>query len=278
MLNSSSPPKTAFVLLAVAFTVGAIQLQSQAVSPAPARPGYLSTLDPKDLLLILPPPPSPGDGRDSDDRAIFLATRALQGSPRWTLAQSDARVSPTDLMLDFACDLGFRPTPETAPHLALLLARITQDENAATGIPKVHYQRKRPFVIEDGPVCLPGKEELTTSPDYPSSHAALGWTTGLILAELRPDRACRIMARGRQYGESRVFCGLHNASSVEAGRLVGAAVAAMLHGSESFRQDLELARTEVKLLSQKGSVDETVCLTQARVLAPSPKSPAHVTR
>src|SRR6478736_1422280 len=52
--------------------------------------------------------------------------------------------------------------------------------------------------------------------DYPSGHAAWGWTWATILAAIAPDRAQQILARGKAYGASRVVCGAHNASSIDA--------------------------------------------------------------
>jgi acid phosphatase (class A) len=66
-----------------------------------------------------------------------------------------------------------------------------------------------------------------------------------VLAELRPDHADAILERGREYGHSRVMCGAHSVSAVEAGRQAAAAIVAVLHGSPRFRADLEAARREL---------------------------------
>jgi acid phosphatase (class A) len=165
---------------------------------------------------------------------------------------------------------------ESTPRLVTLLARVTRDDNAVFGPLKDHYRRKRPFLIDDGPICLPKTADLGASFDYPSGHSTIGWTTGLILAELWPDRAPQILARARQYGESRVFCGVHNASAVEAGRTVGSAVSGMLHGSEAFRRDLELVRDEIGQAGQRRPADPKLCAAQSAALAPTPTSSAPV--
>ncbi|WP_230772482.1 phosphatase PAP2 family protein [Sphingomonas sp. Leaf4] len=81
--------------------------------------------------------------------------------------------------------------------------------------------------------------------DYPSGHTSWGTSVALVLAELRPDRADAILERGREYGNSRVICGAHSVSAVEAGRQAAAAIVAVLHGSSQFRGDLEAARREL---------------------------------
>jgi acid phosphatase (class A) len=245
---------------------------AQTRSPAQTVSGYLPAINSKELLLILPPPPAPGDGRDLEDRAIFRATRAMEGSSRWTYAQADANLSAVGLLAAFACDLGFVASTESTPRLVTLLTRVTRDDNAVVGPLKDHYRRKRPFLIDDGPICLPKTADLGASFDYPSGHSTIGWTMGLILAELWPDRAPQILARARQYGESRVFCGVHNASAVEGGRTVGSAVVAMLHGSEAFRRDLELVKGEIGKSGQKRPADPKLCAAQSATLAPTPNS------
>lgn len=73
----------------------------------------------------------------------------------------------------------------------------------------------------------------------------MGWAWALILSELAPDRADAILARGLAYGESRVICGVHYASDVEAGRLVGAAMVARLKADPTFQSDFIEARREI---------------------------------
>jgi acid phosphatase (class A) len=67
----------------------------------------------------------------------------------------------------------------------------------------------------------------------------------LILTELVPERSSAILARGRAFGESRVACGVHWLSDVQAGTLNGAAILAALHSSAEFRADLQQARHEI---------------------------------
>lgn len=65
------------------------------------------------------------------------------------------------------------------------------------------------------------------------------------MAELVPSRADAILQRGRDYGDSRVICGYHFPSDIEAGRLLAAGVIARLHADANFRRDLDAARSEL---------------------------------
>jgi acid phosphatase (class A) len=91
---------------------------------------------------------------------------------------------------------------------------------------------------------------LRESRSYPSGHAALGWAWALVLAELIPDRADAILERGRDFGWSRVVCGVHYPSDVEAGRIVGAGAIARLHGDAFFRTQMDAARAELASILQ----------------------------
>jgi acid phosphatase (class A) len=252
------------VLLAAA---GSLQAQS----PATATPnGYLGTTETPDLLAVVPPAPVAGDPRDTADRAIFRATRSAQGSQRWTLAQRDADYSAAGLLDAFSCALDAAPDARNAPRLSALVARAVADSNAAVSRVKDRYRRKRPFLVDGGPICVVRDEFLASSFDYPSGHSALGWVTGLILAELEPDRAAAILARARAYGESRIFCGVHNASAVEAGRIVGASVVAALHGSPAFREDMRTAGAELAALRRHLKSEKPSCAMEAQAVSESP--------
>ena len=200
-----------------------------------------------DATAVVSPAPKKGDERYQLDRKIFRETRKLRGTPRWALATSDVKLAPTDLMRDFSCAAGKSLTPETAPKLNRLMMRVLVDGQTINEAVKNRYRRLRPFQIDKGEICQP-KSELVTSFDYPSGHTVWGWSWAYVLTQLLPERATPILARGRAYGESRMICGAHNASAVDAGARVAAATVAALNGSAAFRADMDAARTELAAL------------------------------
>ncbi len=181
---------------------------------------------PLDFARVLPPAPAAGSPRDAADRAIFRQTRALAGSPRWTMAQGDADFSTGAVLADFSCAVGAPLDLATAPATADLLRRLAPDIVHAVFPAKAAYGRRRPYLVDKGPLCVKRGPVLDLDYDYPSGHATVGWTAGLLLAMAAPDRAEAILARARAYGESRVVCGVHNASAIEAGRLLASAIVA----------------------------------------------------
>lgn len=245
-------------------SLGAVAGAQQALGLA----GYLKP-GAFDVLAVLPPAPKPMDPRGVADRAIFTATRALQGSPRWAMATSDVKLAPADLFRDFSCAMGIAMTPENAPRTATLLRRAMVDTARQTGIAKTVYKRQRPFLIDRGPICQPAAE-VADSFDYPSGHTTAGWTVATLLAQIAPDHATALLARGRAYGESRIVCGVHNASAVEGGRLSASSTLTALQGDPAFTADLAAAIQEIAALRQTGGVaspDTALCTREAALVA-----------
>jgi acid phosphatase (class A) len=234
------------VVLALRPTAG----QNAAPARPPARTGYLAPAQVPDVTRIVLPAPASGDPRFAADMAIYRATRTLEGSPRWAMAIADDNVSTNGMLSAFSCPLGLAQLGENAPRVRALISRANVDTLRPALALKRLYQHKRPFQVEAGKVCLSdrGRAALETDPDYPSGHTTASWEAGLILAELAPDASSDILARARAFGESRIVCGVHNASAVEAGRMTSTAVFAAQHASPDFRADMDAAREELAAL------------------------------
>jgi acid phosphatase (class A) len=220
-----------------------------------------------DIRAVLPAAPVPGDPRYDADRAIFKATRSLIGTPRWNLATNDVKTGSADLMADFSCAVGVALTPQNAPRLQALVETAGRDTGRSSGIAKKYFQRLRPFQIDEGTICQP-KEELANSFDYPSGHTTWGWTWAQILADLAPDRATEILARGRAYGESRIVCGAHNASAVQYGYMTAAATLAAVRTTAQYQTDLADARKELAALRKTSKApDSATCQAEAALVS-----------
>lgn len=242
-------------------------------APAPAagsRPiGFLTAETRPDAVATIPPAPKEGDTRNTLDWEIFRKTRALEGGDRWKLAQADDSYRPEYLLSAFSCAAGVSLTPQNAPTLATILSRTTVDAGLAAEAAKQLYQRTRPFMHNEGNVCIARSAGLDASFDYPSGHASLGWMAGLVVAQLVPDHASSILARGRAFGESRVVCGLHNMSAIEAGRTNAAGVYAALQGSPEFTSAMVTARQEIAAARASGAApDPAVCAREAELVKP----------
>jgi acid phosphatase (class A) len=125
------------------------------------------------------------------------------------------------------------------------LQRIELDARTVGTPPKNHFNRTRPLIGDDRPVCVKREDWMTTNASYPSGHAMTGWAWGLVLGELAPAKASGLLEAGREIGQSRVVCGVHYLSDVEAGRLLGAAMVAAEHAKPTFRADFAAAKAEL---------------------------------
>ncbi|MBA9069779.1 acid phosphatase (class A) [Methylobacterium sp. RAS18] len=228
---------------------------------AAAPKGYLSEEATPNLVAILPPPPAGHSAAEAADRAVYNATRAFQGSPRWALATDDVADGGAALLQDYACVLGQRIDQASVPDLMRLLDRARIDIARATRVAKRRYRRLRPFVGNVLPICVARTAELADSFSYPSGHASQGWAYGLIMANLMPEKATQFLVRSRLYGESRVVCGVHWLSDIEAARTGASALVAVLLADPGFRTDLERARTDLeRALSGEGAKpDPALC-------------------
>lgn len=231
--------------------------------------GFLNEATMPDAVATIPPSPKQGDARNDLDWKVFRDLRALEGSDRWKLAQSDNSYRPADLVKSYSCSVGVELSAENVPTLAQILGRTTIDAGRAAENAKQLYKRTRPYLRNPGNICIEKTDGLSESFDYPSGHASLGWTAGLVMAELVPDRASQVLARGRAYGESRLVCGVHNMTSVEAARTNAAGVFAALQASAEFRALMEKAKGEIAAVRASGvKPDAAACAKEAELLKP----------
>ncbi|NIS78931.1 MAG: phosphatase PAP2 family protein [Anaerolineales bacterium] len=262
------------VLTCVAITAGCASFERQskpAVVPE-IRPGILAGyLEPEALpnsLALLPPPPAAGSAALALDEEVSRQSLTLGGTPRWELATEDASLMFPQAAGTFSCAMGVPITEQDTPHLYMLLRRTLADAGLSTYTAKNHYNRTRPFVVNQEPTCTPDEEpHLMKDGSYPSGHTALGWAWALILSEIAPDRADTILARGRAFGESRVICNVHWHSDVVEGRFIGAAAVARLHADPTFRAELEAAKAELAAVRAKGLEPTRDCQAETDALA-----------
>lgn len=233
----------------------------------PATPPYF-TGDAASLFVILPPAPRDGDARDEADRRIFRSTRALEGTARWQMAAADAQLSAAQMLKHFSCSLDIELTPEQAPRMVALAQKASREAAASAGKAKDFYKRHRPFVVDEGPLCV-AKSTVEGSFDYPSGHTTAGWAWGLVLSQVDPARAAPLLARGRAIGDSRVVCGMHNASAVEGARMLTGAAFAAISASPLYQADLAWARKELQDLRVTAPRPEPQrCAAEAELIKP----------
>jgi acid phosphatase (class A) len=208
--------------------------------------GYLGANKLPDALAMIPPPPAPGSAAEARDKEGEKAALALHGTARWELATADAEIFNAEGISALSCAAGVAINAKATPALDKLLRRAAGDLGLSTGVVKRKYLRPRPFTTNGQPQCTPAWDAvLRKDGSYPSGHSAIGYGWGLILAELLPDRAAQLVARGRSFGDSRRICNVHYRSDVEEGWVAAAAVVARLHAEPAFLSDVKAAKKEL---------------------------------
>ena len=234
-------------------------------------PGYLGKTEYIDSLALLPPPPARGSAAFALDRDVARRTFAVRGTARFALALSDYDMNFPHAAGVYSCVLNVPITETDTPKLYTLLRRVLTDAGLTTSAAKNHYMRQRPFVSNKQPICAPEtRSQLEKDGSYPSGHTTVGWTWALILAEISPDQADAILARGRAFGENRNVCNHHWYSDVEWGRVTAAATVARLHANAEFRADLEAVKAELESVRAKGLSPSRDCKAEVAALAIQP--------
>ncbi|MDE5800969.1 MAG: phosphatase PAP2 family protein [Paramuribaculum sp.] len=219
--------------------------------------GYYLTIDQvpnsKDLL---PPPPDTASARFAYDVEQYEWGKSLRDTPRGDLAADDAELGDVGLTAAFSEAFGIDITPENTPEVYRLITGMREDAgDLSTRHAKNYYMRTRPYIFFNEDTCVPDAQAgLAGNGSYPSGHTAKAWATALILAELNPARQDAILKRGFEMGQSRVICGYHFQSDVDAGRIVGSGVVARLHADDAFNRQLKKAKKEMAKLIKKGLV------------------------
>ena len=249
--------KTLILTLAACLLLaGSVQArisQGKDVTSSPDK--YFSTNEEGlDSLAVLPPPPAFDSLQFQHDRAMYEQGLTLRSGPRGDMARLDAE-SPKvagSLSEAFGCPI----TAETTPVLFGLIGRLRGElGDMACRTAKKKYFRTRPYVLYNASTCYPPDEErLRGNGSYPSGHSARGWAVALLLSEINPGRKELILKRGYEMGQSRVICGYHWQSDVDAGRLAGAAAVAQLHANRTFCSLLQQAKDEFAVLAREGRV------------------------
>jgi acid phosphatase (class A) len=231
------------LVLAAGLLIGAglaphIHAATAGAAPDTAHCVDASTLD---LRRLLPPPPPAGSLGERAELDDLLHLQAVRTATEARLAQRDVERS----VFRFADALGNPPAfnPQRLPLTTALFQHLWGDENAVLAPAKRAFGRPRPFAVE--PRLAPITER-PSSLSYPSGHSMWAYATALVLADLVPERRAEILARADQYAHNRNIAGVHYPSDVEAGRLAGTALAAMLFTCPAFEREEAAARRELR--------------------------------
>jgi acid phosphatase (class A) len=225
------------------YSLSLILLALPGLAPANAMPAATSTAKPYavagriDLTQILAPPPGPEETRK--ELGTLLRIQRARTEAEAAACIADQVIS----VYRFADVLGDKFTAENLPRTNTLFLRTLATMHVPMEKAQKYWTRKRPPAVDPDIVPV-GMVPATAS--YPSGHATAGNLMGIILADLVPERAAELHARGVLFGYRRVQAGVHYPSDMEAGRLSAAAIDQSLSQDPEFQADFAAARTELR--------------------------------
>ena len=220
---------------------------------------YFTTAEMPDLINMPFSPPTQESAAFSYDISRYFWGKQMRQDPvRSAIAIRDAVYGLQTIINEFSIPFGVRISEEETPEIYELLKVSLATCDSICTIPKKYWSRVRPFIFFNETTLTPADEPaLRKNFSYPSGHTILGYSAALLLTEINPERADTLMSRGIMYGESRVICGAHWQSDVDAGMLAASIAVAKLHTSDRFLKQMEEAKKEFKKIKSKRPLLET---------------------
>ena len=192
-----------------------------------------------DLTAILPPPPANNSAETNKEVGEVLIIQVTRTPAMVARAQADDEED----VWRFADVLGSKFDKAALPKTAAFFDRIGATEGAVVDPAKKVFNRPRPHLLNDlvKPVIDPSK-----SGSWPSGHATVGTMMGIVLSNMIPEKRAAIMARAREFGESRVVAGMHYPSDVEEGRVAGSVIAQTIMQLDEFKAEFAASKAELR--------------------------------
>jgi acid phosphatase (class A) len=206
-----------------------------------AEPPRFLTADQIQAGARLPPPPPEGSDRQKAELAELHRLQSQRTPDRLAQAKADG-ANETGAMFAPALGAGFDLSK--LPATAKLLEDVHHEEKLAASAGKTFYKRPRPFAVDPTLDSCSKSEKPGTS--YPSGHSTMAWSMATVLAAAWPSKAPAIKARAADYAESRVICGVHFRSDIEAGKRLGEEVGRDLLANPAFHAEEQAAAEELK--------------------------------
>jgi acid phosphatase (class A) len=209
---------------------------------------YFTKAELPNMANILPAPPEFESARFVADLSQYLWGKLMRlDEARCAQAQRDAVYSMQTIIDEFGGIFGVEITKEGTPEIYSILQDVCASCDSIYSDAKAYFNRKRPYAYYNEGTIVPEKEEKHRNEgSYPSGHTVLGWTSALLLADINqsPKAMEGLLARGYEFGQSRVIAGYHWQSDVDAGRMAGSVLYQLIRNHERFIGQLAKARAE----------------------------------
>jgi acid phosphatase (class A) len=237
--------RTTILALASCLAIAsAAEAQSTMNAPAPV-PKTLHVLNPDqvDPSRLLPPPAKDGSDYQKADLAEVERVYKSRDPERKAQAEWDDKHESVEL---FFKTLGPQFDLAKLPATAKLIAEVDNEQSVVANIAKRYFLRNRPWAIDPSLVACDYKPNAPPLTSYPSGHATLGYSEGFILAQLMPEKAQAILQRASDYAYSRIVCGAHYPSDIEASHVLGTELTMLMLQNPGFAAQVEASKAELR--------------------------------
>lgn len=178
-----------------------------------------------------------------DELKELKAIAAKSSAEEKAAAARDARDETPDIFNDA---IGFDIA--TMPETNKLISLVADEEDGDSKVAKTYFHRLRPYRADPSlQTCEPTKAKKPPN-SYPSGHATLSFSMGVVLAEVMPAKSQAILARASQYAGRRLVCGVHYRSDIVAGQQFGTLLAVRLMENPAFQAQMAKAKAELRTL------------------------------
>ena len=198
-----------------------------------------------DPALFLPPPPPQGSAAAKADMADLHRVLATRTPALFAAAKAD---SDTENATIYEAIIGGDFSLKNLPATKKLMDDVQARGSADVKIAKKYFARLRPWAVDK---TIKPCEDVTSdlanpANSYPSGHSTVGFSTGVLLAELLPSKAQAILTRARDYAQNRLMCGVHYRSDIVAGQVLGTLEAEHILVDPAAKAEVDAARAELK--------------------------------
>lgn len=250
--------KKMFLAVAAMMATMSVSAQDDTVQP------YIPLDQMPHLINIMPAPPAFESPEFANDVVRYAWGRQQrEDAERVALAIADAEwENLAKLFLQWKDAFGLEINETATPQIYKLMVTALATTDPMRKETKAFYNRQRPF--ERFYDTMPSHEEddLRGEGSYPSGHSLRGWTISLLLAQIAPERADQVFARGWDYCNSRVILGAHWQSDVDASRAAASVGFCALQSNEEFLAQMKMAQQEYKSLTGVNNIHADNAHTQ----------------
>lgn len=224
-----------------------VSLMAQGKYPDP----FLTDEETPDPLLFLPDPPQFMSSEFYNDYYYYQYGKSLRDTDLGEVAKM---YESEPLWAVFSSAIGVVISPENTPEIYNLASAAVSDAHKVNTIAKNHFARKRPFAQFNEPSLTPETdEEEKTTLSYPSGHTTRGWIFAFSLIAVAPEKTEAIMNVAKDYGLSRVICGHHYKSDIDASFMLASALFVNLAVNDEYREQLVKAKREYERIMEENA-------------------------